>query len=289
MSGVRRSCLVVPGSSAKMLEKARSLDADEIVIDLEDAVPLSEKNDVTRRRVAEALQDRGWLAGLRAVRVNAVSSPWFEDDVRRLSELAGDAIDAIVVPKVECIDDVRAIVALLESVGMAAAIEVQIESARGLLEVERIAGASTRLAALIFGPGDYAASVGVAQTIGAIEARYPGDQWHYAKSRIAAAAHAFGLEPIDGPFADFKDVNGLLESARRARLLGFRGKWVIHPSQIALVRTEFVPSDEEIARARRILEALDKASLRREGAVQVDGAMVDEASRRAAQATLARA
>ena len=170
------------------------------------------------------------------------------------------------------------------------AVEVQIETALGLTRVEEIAAASPRIEALVFGPGDYAASLGVSQAqIGGIDPAYPGDQWHYARSRIAVAAHANGLDPIDGPFAAFRDEAGLVETARRARLLGFTGKWVIHPGQIEACNREFSPSQDEVTAAHRLLAALDKAAREGRGAAELDGAMIDEASRRLAEAVIARA
>jgi citrate lyase subunit beta / citryl-CoA lyase len=270
----RRSCLSVPGNSERMVAKARTLAADEVILDLEDAVPPGEKT-AARELVAGALGGE-WAAPTVAVRVNAVSTPWFEDDLRAV---AGAAV--VVLPKVESPDDLAAATGLT-----GAGLEAQIESARGMVGVERIA-AAPGLEALVFGPGDYAASLGIPQLeIGAIDTAYPGDQWHYARARIAVAAHAYGLDAIDGPYAALKDVEGLRESARRARLLGFTGKWAIHPDQIEPCNEAFSPTPEELERAEALLAAYRDAG---EGAATFDGAMIDEASRKIAERLVARA
>lgn len=289
MARSRRSCLTVPGSSEKMLAKALRMPADEIIVDLEDAVLPKDKTSETRRRVVDVLLAGGWKARTVAVRVNSVGTEWFEDDVNHLVRAAGSAITCIVLPKVESRDDVEAAAALLDWHETAIGLEVQIESARGLLEVERIAAASPRVEALVFGPGDYACSLGVPQfLIGAIDSTYPGDQWHYPRSRIAVTAHAYGLDAIDGPYGALNDENGLRESARRARLLGFTGKWAIHPNQIAPCNEVFAPSADELGRAERMLAALREAKARGEGVATFDGMMMDEAARKMAEAVLAR-
>jgi citrate lyase subunit beta/citryl-CoA lyase len=202
---------------------------------------------------------------------------------------AGSAVDCIVLPKVEAAEDVLLAADVIDRHGVGIGLEAQIESARGLVEVERIAASSPRLETLVFGPGDYAASLGIPQLdIGQIDAAYPGDQWHYPRSRIAAAARAFGLEAIDGPYARLHDDDGLRESARRARLLGFGGKWVIHPDQIDACNDAFSPSEEEVDRARRLLATIRAAEEHGSGATTFDGAMVDEASRKMAEAIVAR-
>lgn len=278
-----------------MLTKARAVTADEVVIDLEDAVEPEAKNDRTRRRVAEALVGHEWRTPTVAVRVNGVGTDWFRDDIVQIVRRAGHRLDAVVVPKVETAETIVSVGALLaeleHELGLGTiSIEAQIETAAGLAEVEHIAASSPRLAALIFGAGDYAASLGLPYAqIGAIDPSYPGDQWHYPRSRIAVAAHAHGLDPIDSPFAAFRNEEGLLEAARLARLVGFVGKWVIHPDQIEPCNRAFSASAEELAAARRVLDALDEAARAGRGAAQLDGAMIDEASRRFAEAVISRA
>ena len=245
-----------------MLAKAAELPADEVVVDLEDGTAVADK-EAARGNLANA-RARGTLA----VRINGVGTRWWRDDLA-----AAAHADVIVVPKVESAEDVAALAALLApGVGL----EVQIETARGLVEVERIAAVGAPLEALVFGPGDFAASLGVpVLTIGAGASEY-------ALARIAVAARAFGLQPVDGPYAALGDTAGLVEGARRALAHGFDGKWVIHPDQIAPVNDVFTPSADEAARAERILAAAD-------GASKVEGEMVDAATKRLAEAVLARA
>jgi citrate lyase subunit beta/citryl-CoA lyase len=282
----------VPGSSPRKIAKAQTLPVDEVVLDLEDALIPAEKNDATRSGVAAALRGP-WLAAIAAVRVNSSGSPWFLDDVTQVATLAGPALSSIVLPKVESAGEIHLLDELLtklESPGQRIAIEAQIESARGLMNVEEIAASSDRLQALVFGPADFAASLAVPQfDVGAIDPTYPGDQWAYPRSRIAVAAHAHGLDPIDGPYGAYRDLPGLKESARRALFLGFAGKWVIHPAQIGACNEVFSSSPEEIARAHAIIEALGDAARSGDGATSLDGSMLDEASRRLAAAILARA
>ncbi len=251
-----------------MLAKAATLSADEVIVDLEDGVAPADRTDATRAQVIEAV--RGRPGRTTAIRVNGLATEWWRDDLRAAAEARPDVV---VVPKVESPEDVAAVAALLpDGVG----IEAQIETARGLVEVERIAAAGHGLEALVFGPADFAASVGVpVLTIGA-------GGWDYALARIAVAARAFGLQAIDGPWAVLEDEEGLLASARRALAHGFDGKWVVHPGQIAAVNAVFTPSAEEVARAERILAAPA-------GALRVDGELVDEASRRLAESLAARA
>jgi len=248
-----------------MLAKAAGLPADEIVVDLEDGVPPGEK-EAARARLGEAA-----ALGTLAVRINGLRTEWWRDD---LAAVGIRRPDVVVVPKVESAGEVRAVAELLpEGVGL----EVQIETARGLAEVERIAAASAGpLEALVFGPGDFAASMGIpVLTIGA-------GAFEYALARISVAAHANGLQAIDGPYADLHDLDGLRRAAAVALGHGFDGKWVVHPDQIEPVNEAFTPTAEELERARRIMAAED-------GASRLEGDMVDVATKRLAAAVLARA
>jgi citrate lyase subunit beta/citryl-CoA lyase len=249
-----------------MLAKAATLPADEVVVDLEDGVAEVDK-EAARAQAAGAV--RAGPGRTTALRVNGRGTPWWEDDLRAA---AGARPDVVVLPKVESPDDVAAAAALLpEGTGL----EAQIETARGLVEVERIAAAGHGLEALVFGPADLAASLGVpVLTIGAGAS-------DYALARIAVAARANGLQALDGPHAVLEDEAGLRASARRALAHGYDGKWVIHPEQIAPVNEVFTPTDEELARAERILAAGG-------GALRHEGELVDLASRRLAEALLAR-
>jgi len=254
-----------------MLAKAAALPADELVLDLEDAVAPADKTDATRALVVEVVR-AGAAAPTVAIRINGVRTRWWRDD---LAAAAVARPDCVVIPKVESPDDVGAVAALLpDGVG----IEVQIETARGLVAVEQVAGAGHGLEALVFGPGDMAASLAMPElTIGS-----GGDRWHYALARIVTAARAFGLQAVDGPFARLGDLAGLRESALRSRALGYDGKWAIHPEQIEPLNELYAPTEAELERARRILAAAS-------GAGRLGNEMVDEVSLRLAQSILARA
>jgi len=292
---LRRSCLAVPGSSEKMLGKAATLPADMVFIDLEDAVAPLEKTDETRARVVRALRGE-WVAPTRAVRVNGVATRWCFRDIVHIVEGAGSVLDCIVVPKVESAAHVHFVDHLLSQLeadlGLERRIglELQIESPRGLVSVEKIAAASTRAETLIFGPGDFAASLGAPQlSVGAIDPGYPGDQWHYVLMRIVTTARANGLQAIDGPYAAIRDADGFREVARRSQLLGFDGKWALHPDQIAACNEVYAPSGDQYERAERILEAYAAATEGdRLGAVMFEGEMIDEASRKMAEQIAAR-
>jgi len=251
-----------------MLAKAPSLPADEVIVDLEDAVAAEDK-EAARDLAVAALQRRP-LGRTTALRVNARSTPWWEDDLRAAAEAHPDVV---VLPKVESPADVSAAAELLPAgIGL----EAQIETAGGLVEAARIAEAGHGLEALVFGPADLAASLGVpVLTIGA------GASDH-ALARVVEAARAAGLQALDGPHARLGDDLGLVLSARRALGHGYDGKWVIHPEQIAPVNFVFTPSPAEVARAKRILEAAA-------GAARFEGELVDEASRRLAESLLRRA
>jgi citrate lyase subunit beta/citryl-CoA lyase len=293
---LRRSCLAVPGSSPKMLAKARNLGADLVFLDLEDAVAPTEKNHATREGVVAALVGGDWLAPTRMVRINGVSTRWCLDDVLHVVGGAGSSLHGLIVPKVESAAEVHFIAELLEQLerkhGLARrlALEIQIESPLGLVRLEDITQASERIEAVIFGPGDYAAAAGVPQlSVGAIDREYPGDQWHYVLSRILTVARAFGLAAIDGPYAAIRDLAGFRESAARSRALGFDGKWAIHPDQIEICNETYAPTEQQLADAIALLAAYDRAiSGERAGAVAFEGEMIDEASRKLAEQIVGR-
>jgi citrate lyase subunit beta / citryl-CoA lyase len=264
----RRSCLTVPASSERMLAKAPSLPADEVIVDLEDAVPAGEKERA--RELAVATLRRGPLGRTTALRVNGRATPWWEDDLRAAAEVRPDVV---VLPKVESPADVAAAAELLPP---GTGLQAQIETARGLAAADWIASSGHGLEALVFGPADLAASLGIpVLTIGA-------GATDYALARVLAAARAFGLQAVDGPHARLGDDLGLVVSARRALEHGYDGKWVIHPSQIDPVNFVFTPSPADLDRARRILDAAN-------GAARFEGELVDEASRRLAESLLSRA
>jgi citrate lyase subunit beta / citryl-CoA lyase len=251
-----------------MLAKAPSLGADEVIVDLEDAVTAGDKERA--REIAVGALRRGPLARTTALRVNGRSTPWWEDDLRVAAEVHPDVV---VLPKVESPEDVSAAAELLPD---GIALEAQIETARGLVEAEQIAAAGHGLEALVLGPADLAASLGVpVLTIGAGTS-------DYALAHVLAAARASGLQALDGPHARLGDDLGLVLSARRALEHGYDGKWVIHPSQVELVNRIFTPSPAELEHAQRILEAAGTAA-------RFEGELVDEASRRLAESLRSRA
>jgi citrate lyase subunit beta/citryl-CoA lyase len=272
----RRSCLSVPALPARKLEKAPGLAADEIVIDLEDSVP-PEHKPAAREAVVEALRDGSWAAPTVSVRVNGVSTPWFEDDVAEITG-AGERLDSVVIPKVETGADLERCERILESgrVGL----QALIESAVGLQAAAEIARSSERLEALILGPADMSVSLGFPSPA-------EGSRWDFVRGTLLVAARAAGLQAIDGPYLQISDADGLRESAARARDLGFDGKWALHPAQIEPLEAAFAPTPEELAEAEAILAALERGDGR--GAVLLDGEMIDEASRKRAHRVLARA
>ncbi|MGH6990141.1 MAG: HpcH/HpaI aldolase/citrate lyase family protein [Stellaceae bacterium] len=302
---LNRSELAVPASEPRFIAKAATSDADIVLLDLEDGVAPDCKEEARRNAVA-ALQDVDWHGKTLSVRVNGLDTSWMYRDVIEIIEAAGDKLDLLMIPKVGTAADVYALDLLVTQIERAKnrkrriGFELQIESALGMMNIDAIAAASRRNESLHFGPGDYAASIGARTSeIGGAIPDYAvrtdggemhwGDPWHYALARIVIAARANGLRPIDGPFADFSDGDGFRVAARRAAALGIEGKWAIHPSQIALGNEVFTPAAAEIARARRILAALQEAQARGKGAVTLDGRMIDAASIRQAEALVAKA
>jgi citrate lyase subunit beta/citryl-CoA lyase len=292
----RRSCLAVPGSSPRFIAKARGLDTDEVFLDLEDAVAPAAK-PAARQAVAQALRDGGWGGRVMAVRINDATTAWAYRDVVDVVEQAGPHLDAIVLPKVTGPGHVVWLDLLLGQIEQAMGypagaigIEAQIEDARGLAAVDAIAAASPRLAALVFGPADFMASLGMRSLdIGAQPASYAGgDAFHYPLLRLLVAARAHGLQAIDGPYAAIADTEGLARAAASVAALGFDGKWVLHPGQVGPVNEAFSPSQEDYDRAELILAVYARSTGEQRGAALLDGQMIDEASRKLALVTAAR-
>jgi citrate lyase subunit beta/citryl-CoA lyase len=291
----RRSCLSVPGSSPKMLAKGPSLPADEVFMDLEDSVaPLAKEE--ARGNVIQALKDGDWTGKTVVVRVNGVDTKWCYRDVIEVVENAGEHLDCIMIPKAEYATDVTFVDDLLrmieDTTGLDKRIglEVQIETATGLTNIDEIAEASDRTETLIFGPADMSASLGLpALTAGLPMPNYPGDHWHYVLSRILIAARNAGLQAIDGPYLVIKDLGGFREVALRARALGYDGKWALHPGQVDVLNEVFSPTQEEFEKADAILEAYAHATdVELKGAVMFGDEMIDEASRKMAERLAAR-
>jgi malyl-CoA/(S)-citramalyl-CoA lyase len=290
----------VPASNVRMLEKAPALGADVTMLDLEDAVAPDDKPQA-RANVIDALLDLDFSACSVSVRINGLDTHWCYRDIIDVVERAGSKIDTLLIPKVSCAADVHLVATLLSQIEAACGIArpigicVLIETAAGMLNVDEIAGACPdRMEAMVFGVADYAASIQSHTTsIGGIDTNYAvadslGDQWHYPLSRIAVTCRAHGLRPIDGPFGDFTDPEGYVAAARRAAVLGYEGKWAIHPSQIELANDVFTPNDRLIERTHRIVVAMREAAREGKGAVSLDGRLIDAASIRMAENLLAK-
>lgn len=298
-SRVRRTVLAVPGSSDRFIAKARDLRVDALFLDLEDAVAPAVKEQ-SRRRIVDALNDpAGFIAPTVTVRVNDWSTPWTFRDVAEVVGGAGARIDCLVLPKVTAASQVVALDLLVTQVEQGAGlvvggigIEAQIEDAVGLLHVAEIAAASPRLESLVYGPGDFMASLGMGGlNVGAQPAGYPADAFHHVLMSILVAARAHGLQAIDGPYVAIRDVAGFEASAARAAALGYDGKWVLHPLQVEAGNAAFSPRVEDFERAHRIVDAYARAASfdgGARGAIVVDDEMVDEAGVKLAGAIVAR-
>jgi malyl-CoA/(S)-citramalyl-CoA lyase len=307
---LHRSELAVPGSNVRMLEKAPDLGADIVMLDLEDAVAPDDK-DQARVNIIEALLEQDWSRCSVSLRINGLDTPYCYRDLVDVVEQAGDRLDAIMIPKASCAGDVHLVATLLTQIEDAVGIDrrlgiaVLIETAMGMVNCVEIARACPeRMEAMVFGVADYAASLQSHTTsIGGANPDYAtltdrdelgerawhwGDQWHYALSHIAVVCRAHGLRPIDGPFGDFTDPEGYLASARRAAVLGFEGKWAIHPSQIELANDVFTPDEHIVEKTHRIIAAMKDAAAEGKGAVSLDGRLIDAASIRMAQNLLAK-
>ena len=288
----RRSCLAVPGSSLKMLDKAQGLPADQVFLDLEDAVaPLAKPG--ARKNVIAALNNGDWGGKIRVVRVNDLTTHWTYGDVIEVVEGAGANLDAIMLPKVQEASHVHWLDLTLSQIekqmGLVAGsvgIEVQIENARGLVNVDEIAAASPRIETIIFGPADFMASINMRSlVVGALIPDYPGDPYHHILMSILMAARMHDLQAIDGPFLQIRDIDAYIEVAKRSAALGFDGKWVLHPGQIDAANAVYSPSQEDYDHAELILDAYDFATSEeggKLGAVMLGDEMIDEASRKMA-------
>ncbi|MFF4194757.1 HpcH/HpaI aldolase/citrate lyase family protein [Nonomuraea sp. NPDC001831] len=287
----RRSVLSVPGSNPRFLEKAQTLPADEVFLDLEDSVaPLAK--DEARKNVVTALREGDWTGRTRAVRVNDLTTMWTYRDVIEVVEGAGQFLDCLILPKVQDPTEVVWLDTLLTQIERSMGyevgrigIEAQIENARGLVNVDAIAGSSRRLEALVFGPADFMASINMRTlVVGEQPPGYEeGDAYHYILMRLLMAARMHDLQVIDGPYLQIKDVEGYRRVARRAAALGFDGKWVLHPLQVEAANEVFSPSQEDYDHAELILEAYEHyTTVERRGAVMLGEEMIDEASRKMA-------
>jgi malyl-CoA/(S)-citramalyl-CoA lyase len=294
---LQRSELAVPGSNPTMIEKAVKSAADYIFLDCEDAVAPPDKEQA-RKNIIQALNDIDWKGAGKTVcvRINGLDTHYMYRDVVDIMEQAGSKLDTILIPKVGVPADVYVVECMMSQIEEAKGLknkvgtEALIETPLGMANVEAIAAAPSRLEAMHFGVADYAA-FNKARTvvIGGLNPDYPGDQWHFALSRMTVACRAYGLRPIDGPFGDFSDPDGYTAGAKRAAALGIEGKWAIHPSQIELANAVFSPTAKEVERAERILVALKEAEAQGKGAASLDGKMIDAASEKMAKNLLATA
>lgn len=290
----RRVQLSVPGSSDKMMKKAAASAADHVFLDLEDAVAPNAKK-AARGQIIEALKGLDWTGKTRCVRINDLRTRYAYDDIIDVVKGAGEHLDTIMIPKAMDARDIWFVETLLEQLeidlGMKnrIGIEALIEEVHGMKNVNRIAEASPRLEALIFGMGDYSASQKMdSRSVGG-STGYPGDLWHYARYQMIIAARSNNIAPIDGPFSDFRNDAAFREECKRALILGCDGKWAIHPNQIPIALDVFTPPADQVAHARKMMAALKEAEAQGLGAIQVDGEMVDAASARILQNTLDRA
>jgi malyl-CoA/(S)-citramalyl-CoA lyase len=297
----------VPGTNERAIEKAPTLGADVVFLDLEDAVAPDDK-ERARANVVEALGALDWSTCAVSVRINGLDTHWCYRDVVEVVEARGDVLDTVLVPKVGSPSEVEFVATLLDQIEQRngwepgrIGIHILIETAAGMANVEAISHARPdRLEAMVFGVADYAASVQARTTnIGGANPDYSvltdphpgsgsrsvhwGDQWHFGISRMVAACRARGLRPIDGPFGDLADADGYRSAARRAAALGCEGKWAIHPSQIELANEVFTPAPDEVERAERILQAMEEGAKEGKGAVSLDGRLIDAASIRMAE------
>ena len=293
MSRLRRTTLAVPGSNPRMLEKARGLPVDAFFMDLEDAVaPIAKAQ--ARANVITALNEGGYDGKTRVVRVNDWTTQWTHQDVIEIVSNAGSNLDCLMLPKTQSAEQVVALDLLLTQVEQAAelpvgriGLEIQIENAQGLVNVDSIAKASPRLETIVFGPADFMASINMKSlVVGEQPEGYDvGDAYHYIHMKLLMAARANNLQVIDGPYLAIADLEGLRKVARRVAALGYDGKWVLHPSQVEIVNDVFSPSQADFDRAELILEAYEHATSAEggaKGAVMLGDEMIDEASRKMA-------
>src|SRR3954447_5684239 len=286
----RRSCLSVPGSSERFLAKGPTIPADMTFLDLEDSVAPLEK-EAARAKAVDAIKNLDWGDRVLCVRINAWDTKWTYGDVIEVVGNAGERLEEVMLPKTQAAAEVVALDLLLTQVEQNAGlprghigIEAQIETTRGLINVEEICAASRRLETIIFGPADFAASMEMPVLTGGVQIpEYPGDHFHYVFSKILMAGRAYGLQVIDGPFLKIRDQEGFRDYCQRTRILGYDGKWALHPDQVTILNEVFSPTQEQFDRACDILEAYRTATEDEgKGAVMFGDEMIDEASRKMA-------
>src|SRR5436309_9396814 len=284
----RRSCLSVPGSSERILAKGPTIHADMTFLDLEDSVAPLEK-EAARAKVVDAIKNLDWGDRVLCVRINAWDTKWTYGDVIEVVGNAGERLEEVMLPKTQSAAEIVALDLLLTQVEQNAGlsrghigIEAQIETTRGLINVEEICAASPRLETIIFGPADFAASMEMPVLTGGVQIpEYPGDHFHYVFSKILMAGRANGLQVIDGPYLYVREPDALRDYCHRTRVLGYDGKWALHPDQVTILNEVFSPTQEQFDRALAILAAYKEATEgERKGAVMFGDEMIDEASRK---------
>lgn len=292
---LRRCQLSVPGSSEKMMTKAAGLDLDYVILDLEDAVAPNAKASA-RGMIVQSLNNLHWHARSVGVRINDVETQYCHDDIIEIITGAANKLDTILLPKARnpqdvmflhmMLDQLEAKLGLEKRIG----IECLIEDVEGMMNVEAIAAASDRLECLVFGMGDYSASQHMnLRDIGGDSPLYPADLWHYPRYKMTIACHANGIDPVDGPYANFRDADVFRTECERAGVLGMQGKWAIHPSQVAIAEEVFSPPQDQVDAARKQKAAYEQALKQGLGSISVHGTMVDAASIRMLQKLLDKA
>lgn len=292
---IQRSTISIPSNREKMLAKAKELKADFIMFDLEDSVPFDDK-EKARNMIIEFLSWEDLSMKNVSYRINSLEYPFAYKDVIDVIEKVGDKIKSIVIPKVETPNDVIWVSNLIEQIERAFGIsekieiEVSIETAKGLLNLDKIISSCSRIRSLVFGVADYTVSLGMffkgISGHGEEEEFYPGHRFHYPLSKIAAHAKANGLLAIDAPYGNFKDLQGLKKSCMLSKYLGFDGKWAIHPAQVDIINEVFSPSTDEVSRCQQIVNAYEKVKEEGKGSTSLGGSMIDGATYRLAKQIL---
>jgi citrate lyase beta subunit len=298
MHKLERSVLLAPASNWSMMQKTAAAAADAVCFDLEDAVA-AEHKETGRANIIRAFQELDFGGKLKMFRMNGLDTHFAYRDVVEIVEAVGDRVDLIVIPKVNRPEDVCFVDTLLsqiesyKGINHRIGIEALIETALGCVNIREIAACSDRLEGFVYGPGDYAASVRMPlESIGEMDAHdalYPGHRWHYVMHALVSAARAYQKRVIDGPFAGIKNADGLVQACKVARAMGFDGKWCIHPTQVETVNQTFVPSAKDIEWAQLVLNEYQAALKAGKGAISVKGKMIDVASLRMCEATVAKA
>ena len=279
----RRCQLSVPASSKKMIEKAASINVDGVILDLEDSVA-PEQKESARDQIIDGLTQLDWKASSISVRINATSTEWCHQDIIELVSNCSEKIATLIVPMVNTPNDLIFVETLIKQLAIrnssAAEIGIEglIETVEGLSNVDKIAQSSEKLEALVLGMGDYAESQRMRiNTIGDVSSE-AGDIWQYPRYRLIVACHANGINPIDGPYADVKDISGLKQDSKKTSLIGMMGKWAIHPDQVTPITEAFTMGKDVVSTARKQKTAYEKGLSEGLGSVSVDGVMVDAAN-----------